>query len=477
MTQQRRHVTGLAWADARAAARDLPAALPPETTTPQAACGCVLAEPIHAAASVPGFDNAAMDGYAVAGLGPWTIVGLLLAGHSQCHDPDNELRPGGDASDGERLREGASVGERLRAGRAFVDEELLESDALVDERWPGCDVLGPGTAVEIATGARVPAEADAVLPYEDCHVEGGIVHGARGPRNHIRRAGDDLRPGDLIVPAGRTVTATVAAAATQAGVESVLVRRRPTVALLVTGDEVVLTGRPGPGQVRDSFSGIVAAVTGRAGGVLHFVRHVGDNPDHLAAALGAPDLEPASLDVAAGDGLTGDARRENRPMCDLGVGGSADVVVVSGSSSAGAADHLHALLDELGAEWLVRGVACRPGHPQALAQLPDGRWVVSLPGNPYAGLVSALTLLEPLLEALAGRAPAPLPRVAVTGEAKLVPGGVRIVPVRWRREGAVAEVLPAKGSAGLAAAAAADALAVLPDDWTEGGEAVLLALP
>ncbi|MDY7085348.1 MAG: molybdopterin-binding protein [Actinomycetota bacterium] len=386
LTQRRSSGAGLAWADAYAAARDLPAALPPETVAVETARGRTLAEPVHAVTPVPAFDSAAMDGYVVAGPGPWTVAGLVLAGPGVTPVP----------------------------------------------------ALRPGTAVEIATGAPVPANSEAVLPYEDCHVDGGVVHGARGPRSHIRRAGDDVRAKAVIVPVGRTMTATGAAAAVQAGVEHVRVRRRPTVTLLVTGDEVVLGGRPGPGQVRDSFTGIVDAVTTRAGGVLHAVRHVRDHPAELGAAL----------DTAG-----------------------ADVVVVSGSSSAGAADHLHALLDERDADWHVRGVACRPGHPQGLAARPGGCWVVSLPGNPYAGLVSVLTLLEPLLNALAGRPPVTLPAVPVSGAAKLVPGAVRIVPVR---DGAL---LPPGGSAGLAAVAAADALAVLPDDWRDGDPAPRLELP
>ncbi|MGK5683037.1 molybdopterin molybdotransferase MoeA [Actinoplanes sp. URMC 104] len=391
-TERRRCATGMPWAGAYATARDLARALPAEAVAPEAARGRVLAAAVHAAAPVPSFDFAAMDGYAVAGPGPWTVTGLILAGR-QPH---------------------ASAAGRLRAG----------------------------TAVEIATGAPVPDGAEAVLPYEDSRREGATLIGATGGRTHIRRAGDDLRTGDLVVAAGRTVTATVVAAARQAGAERLTVHRRPAVSLLVTGDEVVMAGPAAPGQVRDSFTGIVDAIAGRAGGEFRGSRHVADDPSALRAALSGAD---------------------------------GDVVVVTGSSSAGAADHLHELLDSHGAAWHVRGVACRPGHPQGLAALPDGRIVVSLPGNPYAGLVAALTLLEPLVAALAGRRPAPLPAAVVTGTAKLMPGGVRIAPVRLH--GDVAELLPAPGSAALAAAAGADALAVLLPDWTTGGRASLLAVP
>ncbi|MDI6103701.1 molybdopterin molybdotransferase MoeA [Actinoplanes sp. NEAU-A12] len=372
------------WSEAYAAARDT-GPLPGEAVAAAEATGRVLAAPVCCARPVPAFDNAAMDGFAVAGDGPWTIRGRVLAG------------------------------------------------AVPD----GLTVL-PGTAVEIATGALVPGGASAVLPYEDCRVSDGRVEGVRGPRDHIRRAGDDLAVGAVVVPAGRTVTATVAAAAVQAGAFTVVVHRQPAVTLLVTGDEVITSGVPGPGQVRDTFTGLVTAVTARAGGVVESGRRLPDDPAALRAAL----------EAAAGD-----------------------VIVVSGSSSAGAADHLHGLLGDAGATWLVRGVACRPGHPQALAVLPDGRFVVSLPGNPYAGLVAALTLLEPLLAGLAGRPPRPLPSAVVTGGVKLMPGGVRIVPVD--QDG----VLAGAGSVGLHAAAAAGALAVLPPDWVSGAPAPVLAVP
>lgn len=374
----------MAWSRAYDLARDTPRPLPAEPAEVNSALGRVLAEPVCAAVPVPAFDCAAMDGYAVAGPGPWTVIGRVLAG-------------------------AAGPGE-----------------------------LAAGTGVEIGTGAPVPDGAEAVLPYEDCRREGAIVTGRLGPRSHIRRVGEDGPAGDLVVPAGRTVTATVAAAAVQAGVEQVLAYRRPTVTLLVTGDEVITAGLPGPGQVRDSFTGLVGAVTSRAGGELTERRHLRDDAALLRDALDA----------------------------------GTDVIVVSGSSSRGAADHLHAVLEERRATWHVRGVACRPGHPQGLAELPDGRWVVSLPGNPYAGLVAALTLLEPLLHTLGGRVTGPLPRRPVTGAARLMRDGVRVVPVLWD-----GRIVGGSGAAGLRAAAAADALAVLPAGWIDGDAAVTLALP
>lgn len=372
------------WARAFAIAGTAAKPLPAERTSVTSAVGRVLAEPVRAVTAVPAFDTAAMDGYAVTGPGPWRLSGQILAG------PAAPVPP-----------------------------------------------MRPGTAVEIATGAVVPDGTDAVLPYEDCERGGETVTGSPGRRRHIRRTGEDVRSGEEIVPAGQRVTATVAAAAIQAGVEHLHIHRAPEVTLLVTGTEIITSGEPGPGQVRDSFTGLIGAIAARAGA-------------RLAASRPIPDVKEQLEDAIAGAG--------------------SDVVVVSGSSSAGAADHLRTVLEAQQATWHVRDVACRPGHTQSLAALPDGRWVVSLPGNPYAGLIAALTLLEPLLDALSGRFAPPLQR-PVTGEASLIPGGVRVVPVHDLK------IVPARGSASLHTAATADALAVLPGDWTDGTPATILMIP
>jgi molybdopterin molybdotransferase len=153
----------------------------------------------------------------------------------------------------------------------------------------------------------------------------------------------------------------------------------------------------------------------------------------------------------------------------------AAVIAITGSSSVGAADHLRTVLTGLGARWHVDGVACRPGHPQALASLPDGRWVVGLPGNPFAGLVAALTILEPLIAALSGRPLRQRPTMSVIGDAQPFPGGVRLVPVRI--EPTRARIVPGARSGSLRAAATADALAVLQPDWVSPSPCELLTLP
>jgi molybdopterin molybdotransferase len=385
-----RGAAAIAWRDAVSRAARAPTPTDPERVPVAGALGRVLAEPVRAAVAMPGFDSAAMDGYAVAGPGPWRLVGRVLAG---------------------------------------------------GPLWTG--LLPPGAAVEIMTGAVVPAGTVTVVPYEQASHVDGWVHAADGGKAHIRRRGEDAAAGTELVAAGRVVTPAALGLLAQAGLDSVPVRRQPRVRLVVTGAEVVTAGVPGPGQVRDAIGPIVRALVIRSGGVLADHHLIGDDAGHLAAHLRGSD------DV--------------------------DVVVVTGSSSAGAADHLGRVLDGAGARRLVDGVACRPGHPQQLAALPGGAWVTGLPGNPFAALVACLTLLEPLLHGLTGRLRPPPLRIAVHGPLSPAPAVTRLVPVSIVGDHAVP--LPGARPASLRTVALADALAVVEPDWTTGAATDLLLLP
>ncbi|MEU6974938.1 MULTISPECIES: molybdopterin molybdotransferase MoeA [unclassified Streptomyces] len=380
----------VAWAEARMLAHG--AARRPLRSVPvplREAAGSTLADDLRTPLPVPAFDTAAMDGFAVSGRGPWTIRGVA------------------------------------RAGAA----------------WPG--ELGAGDAVEISTGAPVPCGADAVLPKElagrdgDGRVRGPVQEAGR----HIRRTGEDAAAGACLAPAGTRVGPALIGIAAGCGHDTLSVRPRARVALLVSGDELDLTGVPGPGRVRDALGPLLPALVAELGGETVATRHVPDRPEGgLASAV--------------------HARRD------------AEVVVVTGSTSVGDTDQLRRLLADAGARMVVDTVACRPGHPMLLAELPTGRLVVGLPGNPYAALVAARTLLGPLIAGLAGRPAAPLPCLPVRGGARTAPGSTRLVPVAW--EGGEARIVAGHGAAFLQGAAVADALAALPPGWRDGDPAPLL---
>jgi molybdopterin molybdotransferase len=375
------------WREARAVAGRAAAPLEAVDVPLGEARGAVLATPLHARAGLPAFDAAAMDGYAVSGPGPWLVTG------------------------------------RAPAGR----------------RMPGG--LGPGQAVEIATGAPVPRDAEAVLPYERVTREESRIAGPFEPGRHIRRRGEDCPEGARVLPAGAIVTSVVQGLAAALGHDTLRVHRRPLAAVLVTGDELVTSGLPGAGRVRDALGPLLPGLISCAGGTAGTPSRV---PDRAAALAGA-----------------------------LAEAGEADVVVVCGSSSRGAPDHLRDVLRGAEAVFLVTGVACRPGHPQLLARLADGRLVVGLPGNPYAALVAALTLLAPILARMAGRSAGSDQRATLSGVAAH-PTDTRIVAVR--RVGTAAVPVGHDRPGSLWGAALADALAVVPPGW-QGEDVELLDLP
>ncbi|GGU24289.1 molybdopterin molybdotransferase MoeA [Lentzea flava] len=361
------------------------------------ALGLALASGVRALASQPACDTSAMDGYAVAGSGPWTVVGRVAAG-----DPV----PGAT---------GAPV-----PGRAATGEPV-----------PG--MIRAGEAFGVATGAPVPGGADSVVPVEVCSVEGSRLHGEAVVGKHIRRRGEDWSAGDELVPAGSAVTPAVLGLAAGAGHDTLLVHRRPRVAVVVTGDELLHSGPPRPGRVRDAIGPMLPGLL--AGADLLGTVHLRDDPSALTDAL---------------------------------TSARADVLVTCGATSVGPADHLRRVLHELDADILVSGVACRPGHPMLLAALPDGRHVIGLPGNPFAALAAALTLLRPLLDTLGGHAIRPpitatLNAGAHSTDTRLIPVTRTGIPTGHDRPGS------------LWGAALADALAVIPPGHG-AGEVELLPL-
>ncbi|WP_420000155.1 molybdopterin molybdotransferase MoeA [Streptomyces boninensis] len=388
------HASPTPWPQARRIAAEAAQPLPARDAPLRRCRGRALAEPLVAGLPLPAFDTAAMDGYAVAGPAPWRVVGRVLAGR----------------------------------------------EAVIDR-------IAPGEAVEIATGALVPAGASAVLPYEHAAhgtetITGEVKHG-----RHIRRRGEECAQGREVLPAGTVVSPAALGLAASLGCDRLAVHRRPQVAVLVTGDEVVRRGTPPPGRVRDAIGPLLPGLVEWAGGEPLPTTYVPDGRTPLA------------------EGLVRAAR-------------ATDVIAACGASSRGPADHLRGTLRELGAEFLVDGVACRPGHPQLLARLPCGTLVAGLPGNPYAAYAAGLTLLAPLLGRLAGRAPSGPRYAALTAPpAHVVPHArdTRLVPVTVDTAGATPVGHDRPGL--LWGAASADALAVLPPGTELPARVELLEMP
>jgi len=324
-----------------AAARPLPA----ETVPVTEAIGRPLAERIVAAHALPPFRNSAMDGIAVrsadlAGAAPATPLTLV-------------------------------VGETLPAGR--VASRALE----------------PGEAARIMTGAMLPEGADAVIPVEELTFAAGTqgapervrVAKAVRPGEHVRDAGLDLAAGAVAIEAGRAITPHDLALLVSLGVTRVAVGRRPHVAILSTGDELIAADQAlVPGAIRDSNLPMLEALVTECGGRVVVAKRLADDPGAVASALAS------ALAVA-------------------------DVVVTIGGVSAGEYDPVKQAIATLPGVELWR-VAMRPGQPQAFGA-PDGRLFFGLPGNPASVACVFEALLRPVLRRLQGYAELDRPGIEV----------------------------------------------------------------
>ncbi|NDV88139.1 molybdopterin molybdenumtransferase MoeA [Aurantimonas aggregata] len=313
-----------------------------EELTLSEAAGRVLASDIVARRTQPSFDASAMDGYAVRSAD-------LAAGPTP-------LRLIGEAA----------------AGRAFGG------------------TAGAGETVRIFTGAPVPEGADAILIQEDATVDGAgrILPGATvSERQHVRFAGIDFGEGDTLLPGGCLLSPGAIALAASGGHPTLTVRQRPRVAVLATGDELVLPGvAPGPAQIVASNGFGVAAMVSAAGGE---ALDYGIAPDDKTAIA-------ARLDKALAEG--------------------ADIFVTIGGASVGDHDLVGAVFAERGVALDFWKVAMRPGKPLMAGRLHDTR-IVGLPGNPASSMVAAMLFLVPLVSRLAGRPVRPLYRHGVLGAA------------------------------------------------------------
>jgi molybdopterin molybdotransferase len=296
------------------------------------ACDRTLARALVASADVPRFDNSAMDGFAVraqASSGPLAIVGEARAG------------------------------------------------------VPTSMTVASGEAVRISTGAPLPEGADAVVPVEQASESGRkvTITAEVAVGQHVRRAGEDLRAGAVVLRAGVTLGPAELAVAVGAGAATLACARRPRVALLTTGDELRPPGAPlGPGEIHNSNGPMLAALAGRAGAQIVATETVPDDRARTEAAF-------------------------------AGALGSADLLVVSGGVSVGPHDHVKAALLALGVVERFWRVDLQPGKPTWFGTR-GAQLVLGLPGNPVSSFVTFVLFARPALRALQGATPLPPPERA-----------------------------------------------------------------
>ncbi|MBG6225796.1 molybdopterin molybdotransferase [Arthrobacter sp. CAN_A2] len=409
--------TNAHWATARALAYGAGRPLPFQTVPLADALGQTLAEPVHALQSIPHYASSAMDGWAVNGEPPWTLVTR----------PEPEDHPRGRPSP--------------------------HSDS-------GEVSLAPGEATFILTGGVVPQNTVGVLRTEHGAVRGGTLDrngSARpdepSPDEHVRPAGEEAEAGSLAIPAGVVLNPAQIALAAVCGHDTLAVLRAPRVSLLMTGDEVIEHGLPHAGQVRDTFGPQLPGFVAMLGGHVDVSGRAKDDLDDVVAAISAEPTDEFSLARASGD-----------------------VLITTGGTGSSLADHIRRALMEVGAEMIIDGIAMRPGHPTLLARLPDGRFLVGLPGNPLAAMMAMITVAGPLLAGLRGSSleePAPV----VSADAfEPLPGRSRLVPYRIESGRAVPSTHQRSGM--LRGLAAADGVMVVPAEGCQAGDPVpALSLP
>jgi molybdopterin molybdotransferase len=275
---------------------------------------------------------------------------------------------------------------------------ILRPDATAGQGRPAGMALRPGEAVPIVTGAVIPPGTHGVLRTEHGAIsaDGLLTPNARArpgePRRgqHIRLQATEAAGGETVISAATVLSPAHVAAAAGCGHDDVEVVRRARVALVLTGAEVVERGIPAPGTVRDSFGPVLPALLAGLGAEVVSHRRIGDDFEATLAQFGS-ESEHGS-DTA---------------------GHATDLIVTTGGTGASPADHVRPALRAAGAEVLVDGIAVRPGSPALLARLPDGRFVIGLPGNPLAALLALLTLAHPLVSAMQGRGMPPLGTVRI----------------------------------------------------------------
>jgi molybdopterin molybdotransferase len=328
----------------------------------------------------------------------------------------------------------AMDGYAVRASEARTDSILeVVGVSRAGERYAGA--LGEGEAVRIFTGAPVPEGADAVLIQENAESDGRTIRVLEAPEpgQFVRPAGLDFREGVILLHAGRSLDPRALALAASMGYAAVPVRRKPLVAVLSNGDELVPPGTmPGPDQI----------VSSNGVGLSALVRDAGGTPVDLGIAPDRTEAIGAFVDRAAG----------------------ADILVVVGGASIGDHDLVQAALAERGMIVDFWKIAMRPGKPMMVGKLEAMR-VLGLPGNPVSALVCGHVFLKPLVRVMLGLRPQAdlatatlaVPLAANDGRQDYVRAQIRVVDGKR-----LATPFPRQDSSMLATLATADALIVRP---------------
>jgi molybdopterin molybdotransferase len=359
-----------------------------------AAAGRALAEPVQADRDIPPFPRSTRDGYAVRAEDLASLPATL--------DVIGEIK----------------AGEKVEAIPAHV---------------------GSRQTVSIMTGAPLPAGTDSVVMVEYTSRDGAqvVITKAVTPGENFVPSGAEARQGSVLLQTGMRLDESAIALAASVGKARLNVYKRPQVAVLTTGDEIVgIDSTPGPTQIRNSNSYSLAAQ----------IQHAGGEPRLMPVA---PD-EPQALRRLIEEGL------------------KSDLLLLTGGVSMGRYDLVEQVLSELHAEFFFTGAKIQPGRPVVFGRSDAGRYFFGLPGNPISTMVTFELFACPMLEALAGQWPRKLQflHARLKAEIRVKAGLKRFLPaiLSGEFENSQVELVAWQGSGDIAATARANCYIVVPPD-------------
>ena len=333
----------LNWDIARAKAGEQANRLSSESTQLSSSIGRVISKNLYSLVDLPTYQTSAMDGFAVSSArGNWFIIG------------------------------------DVKAGKPFQG------------------LLKDGEALSIATGAVIPNGTFGILRWEDAHVLNGYVSGETTREKDFRGIGEEARKGETLIEAGTTLTPGMVGLLAAAGHDQIQVITKPKVSLILLGDEILFSGLPTNGCVRDSLGVQLPGWLERLGCQVNKITHESDQLESTKSIL-----------------LTN---------CE-----ESDLVITTGGTAGGPRDFLHRAIVELGGEIIIDKVAVRPGHPQLLGKVND-TLILGLPGNPQSAIVGLMTLGKPIIESMLGKTPKALPNITTTDIFEAQENFTRLVP-------------------------------------------------
>ena len=343
-------VEGL-WDDAFAIARDSFTSLPTQSIALSDAYGRVLGADMFALCNLPAFETSSMDGWVVNGDGPWKIIGEVKTGQIS----------------------GLS--------------------------------LGPSQCLAIATGGVIPDGGQAVVAWEAATERDGFIHGTSEVGANIRPAGAESKKGELLISAGTQLNAPKIGLLAAAGHDDVVVTRRPRIAIFFLGDELMHSGVPVDGLVRDALGPQLPA---------------------LLTAFGAEvvisDFVTDDLDLLVGK-ISSAINSQNNEI---------DMVITTGGTADGPRDFIKSAIAAFAGEYLIDRVKVRPGYHILLAKIASQKGTnlafLALPGNPQSAIAALISFGRPIIDAMRGLTPAVLVTVQMSQEMKVQEGFARLVP-------------------------------------------------